>query len=267
MSVAAFLLDDYLERIHFAGALRPDEETLAAIQRAQLTTIPFENFDILLGRGISLEPGAICAKLLGARRGGYCFELNSLFRMALAAIGFDARPLLASVHTRGQPTRRTHELVLVSIGDRQWIADVGFGGPGLRASIPFEFDVSRNQDGTCHRLLEAGALGTMLQAEVDGQWRDLYSFDLNPVSALDIARANQFTSVNANSHFTFLRVAALHTLGGRVTLLNNSLRLVEGGTEQTIVLIEGQPYLEALAQYLGIDLDVSYTELPPLARA
>jgi len=265
MSVTTFPLDDYLERIQHAGGVRPSEETLATLQRAQLETIPFENFDILLGRGISLDPARICAKLLGARRGGYCFELNGLLRMALTAVGFSARPLLASVHTRGRPTRRTHELVLVSIAGRQWIADVGFGGPGLRAPIPFEFDVIRPQDGTRYRLLEAGSLGTMLQAQFDEQWRDLYSFDLKQVSAADIEGANQLTSEDPSSHFTFSRVAARQTPRGRVTLLNNSLRIVAGGAEQTATLVEGQPYLDALARHFGIDLDTDYAALPPLA--
>jgi len=60
----AFPLDAYLERIGYSGSLTATEDVLEAVQRAQLACVPFENFDILLGRGISLEPAALFEKLI-----------------------------------------------------------------------------------------------------------------------------------------------------------------------------------------------------------
>ncbi|MDI5811281.1 arylamine N-acetyltransferase, partial [Salmonella enterica subsp. enterica serovar Anatum] len=42
----------------------------------------------LLPREIQLDETALEEKLLYARRGGYCFELNGLFERALRDIGF-----------------------------------------------------------------------------------------------------------------------------------------------------------------------------------
>ena len=50
--------------------------------------VPFENLDVLLGRRISLKPDAIFRKLVTDRRGGYCFEQNSLLRDVLTTLGF-----------------------------------------------------------------------------------------------------------------------------------------------------------------------------------
>ncbi len=83
MDNKAFELDTYLDRLRYSGVVQPTEDQLETLHRAQVYTIPFENFDILLGRGISLEPAALFDKMVRRKRGGYCFELNGLFLMAL----------------------------------------------------------------------------------------------------------------------------------------------------------------------------------------
>ena len=69
MTAAAFRPDGYLRRVRLAAAPRPNEEGLEALHRAQAYAIPFENFDILLGRGISLAPALLVDKLVSPRRG------------------------------------------------------------------------------------------------------------------------------------------------------------------------------------------------------
>jgi N-hydroxyarylamine O-acetyltransferase len=261
----AFALDAYLERLHFAGAVRPTEDRLEALHRAQAYTIPFENFDILLGRGISLEPAVIFDKLVRRARGGYCFELNGLFLMALQAIGFDARALLARVHLTGTPTGRGHQLMLVTLQGREWIADVGFGGPGLRSPIPFELNHPTTHDGQTFRRVEAPPYGIMLQTLMETQWQNLYSFDLGHVVPADLAYGNHFTSTHPSSFFTFARVAVLPLPNGRVSLFNRTLRSVIAGKETVQEIEEGQPYLDALKIHFGIELDAPYEAILPLA--
>jgi Arylamine N-acetyltransferase len=70
MGNKAFELDAYLARLNYSGVVHPTEEGLEALHRAHVYTIPFENFDILLGRGISLEPATLCDKLVHRGRGG-----------------------------------------------------------------------------------------------------------------------------------------------------------------------------------------------------
>lgn len=260
----AFPLDDYLARIGYSGPLRATPETLEGVQRAQLATVPFENFDVLLGRPVSLEPAALIAKILHGRRGGYCFELNGLLLEALRAIGFDARPLLARVHLSGTPSGRSHELLLVTIAQRPWIADAGFGGPALRAPMPLALGEIHEQDGQAYRLVDAGELGAMLQMRVEDGWRDLYSFDLGRVWPADIELGHHFTSTHPSSFFTFSRVAALHTSRGRVSLLDRTLRTLEDGRETVTRLEDGAPYLAALERHFGIVLEAACGELPPI---
>ena len=86
--VQALDLDAYLARINYTGPRVPNYETLAGVLRAHIASIPFESFDVLLGRPIRLDIEGLQAKMITARRGGYCFEHASLMRAALEAIGF-----------------------------------------------------------------------------------------------------------------------------------------------------------------------------------
>ena len=81
-------LDAYLARIQWGSPVRQDLATLSALLRAHMTRIPFENLDVLLGHPIRLDLEGLQAKLVRARRGGYCFEHATLFAAALEALGF-----------------------------------------------------------------------------------------------------------------------------------------------------------------------------------
>src|SRR3954469_21350382 len=82
-------LDAYLQRIGWRlPAPGPGVDTLAALLRAHMERIPFENLDVLLGRPVALDDGALQRKLVDAGRGGYCFEHASLFASVLEAIDF-----------------------------------------------------------------------------------------------------------------------------------------------------------------------------------
>src|SRR5689334_25441653 len=83
-----FHLNNYLARIGYKGAIKPDLETLHALHAAHVSAIPFEAIDPLLRRPVSLDLDSLQQKLVDTRRGGYCLEQNALFKAALGAIGF-----------------------------------------------------------------------------------------------------------------------------------------------------------------------------------
>src|SRR5581483_3723209 len=81
-------LSAYLDRILYAGPREPTLAALGGVVAAHATSIPFENIDPLLGRGVRLDAGSLTGKLVGGGRGGYCFEHNTLLQHALRALGF-----------------------------------------------------------------------------------------------------------------------------------------------------------------------------------
>ena len=81
-------IDAYLTRIGYRDTLAPDFATLAALLDRHMTSIPFENLDVLLRVPPKLDLTALAAKLVDARRGGYCYEHATLFAHVLEATGF-----------------------------------------------------------------------------------------------------------------------------------------------------------------------------------
>ena len=261
-----FSREAYLNRIGLNETVSATETGLKALHRAQTFSIPFENFDIHLGRGISLEPKVLFDKLVNHQRGGYCFELNSLFGMALDAFGFERRPLLARSQRRGEPTSRTHMLNLVRLNGRDWIADPGFGPIQLRTPMPLELDRIETQEGMKYRLIDGGRFGTMIQYREDEVWKNWYSFDMEHVWPVDVEMGNYFTSTHPEVYFTQARIAVRTIPFGKITLMDFLLReYVDGDVKETI-LDPGPSYLEALATNFGIVIDEPYEALKPVGK-
>lgn len=248
-------LDAYLARIGYAGALAPTPETLAALQRAQMRTVPFEDLDVQLGRPISLAEDAIFGKLVREGRGGWCFEVNGLFSRALEALGFRITRLAARVWIGppGPPGPPTHQLTLVETGGRRWIADVGFGGYGPFDPLPLEAGREETQRGERFRIVE-GPYGYMLQTEVGGEgWRDLYSFDLHPKLPVDYVPANHFLQHDPSSIFVHRVLCAVVTDEGRTILDHDALKF-RRGSETRERPVPREELAAALREHFGLEL-------------
>jgi len=260
-------IDAYLERVALPDPGRPNADGLALLQAAQLRHIPFENFDIHLGRDISLAPAHLFEKLVRRRRGGYCFELNGLFTHVLQAFGYQCQAYVARViFGRGSPGPRTHQVLLVRADQREWLVDVGFGGPGLRAPMPLEAGREDSQDGERFRLRRDEQLGYVLQKLIAEQWVDLYAFELAATLPHDFEMANFYMSRYPQSYFRLNRVAAVQRSWGRVTLLNFALSIEREGNSNTLELGPGAQYVSALAEHFGIELDARYEDLMPTGQ-
>ena len=198
---AAFDLDAYLDRIGRPAVGGADLATLSALHLAHVTSIPFENLDVLWRRGIALDAASLQSKLVRGGRGGYCFEQNALFALALEALGFDVVPLAARVRYRA--TRllpRTHQLLLVTIGGERHIADVGFGGNTLLAPLPLVAGETFAQHAWRYRLVREGDLH-VLQIEATEGFVDLYAFTLERAARPDLEMANWYVSTHPASRF------------------------------------------------------------------
>ena len=257
--------DAYLRRVGLDGTVGNTEEGLAALHRAQTFAIPFENLDIHLGRGVSLAPETLFDKMVNHRRGGYCFELNSLFGMALDAFGFERRLLLARSQRRGAPTSRTHMLNLVHLDGRDWIADPGFGPIQIREPMPFEHGRIDTQDGQKFRMIDGGRFGTMMQYHEHDVWKDWYSFDMEHVWPVDIEMGNYFTSTHPDVYFTQARIAVRTIPFGKITLTDFILREYAGEKVTETTLEPGPAYLDSLEAKFDIVLDAPYEALKPVA--
>jgi N-hydroxyarylamine O-acetyltransferase len=241
----------YLDRIGYAGDLLPTLPVLEGLHLAHATHIPFENLDVLLGRPIALDVASLQAKLVEAGRGGYCFEQNSLFAAALAAVGFHVEPLAARVRNGTRVLPRTHMILLVRVGDGAWLADVGFGGEGPLLPLPLVPDREAPQFAWTYRLTEADGLWT-LQLRRDAGWDPLYAFTLERQEPVDFEVANHYVSTHPESIFARTLTVQLSGPEGRRVLRNRELRLEHGGRRETLRLPDDEALLKLLSATFAI---------------
>lgn len=254
----------YLKRINYPEkieTIKVSFQSLKALHYAQISSIPFENFDICLNQNIELDAQSIFNKLVLAQRGGYCFENNGLLMMALKYFGFSVRPLLGRVHLSGSPSGRVHQVSLVSLNNEQWIVDAGFGGDCPQEPLPLILNTEFVTRLHVMRFINNDLFGTMLQVKKEGLWSDLYSFDLSYVCEADIKCGNHYTSTHPDSIFVNNRVASLTLDDGFVTLLNYTLKITKVGKTAIKVLPPGQGYIDALNENFGITLANAYEDL------
>jgi N-hydroxyarylamine O-acetyltransferase len=208
----AFDLDSYLAHIGWEGERRADTATLRGVHLAHMRGIPFENLDALRRTAPSLELPDLMTKLVHSRRGGYCYEQNTLLAAALRALGFGVTLLAARVVVgadRIESRPRTHMALLVEVpGDSQpYLADVGFGAIGaLLEPVPLRVGAEFEDAGRRHRFVAVPHRGPLelltLQAYRDGSWQPQYAFTLEPFEHVDFEVINWHIATNPRSPFT-----------------------------------------------------------------
>ena len=261
-----FDLDAYLARIRLPLAPTPDAEGLAILQRAHRLAIPFENLDIPLGRPIRIDSVNVFAKMVGAGRGGYCFEHGRLFLDALEALGFEARPLLARVWLNAgeDVPPLTHTLALVTIEGQEWIADAGFGGSYSPPMPLAELEEAEAPDGARFRLARDPLFGWMLTRNGDagttdgrigmgeGGWQRQYSFTTDRVFAVDLALSNHWISTAPESRFVQHRIVSVPLPHGFAGLSDNHYRRRNGDQATEAEISDPRVYRMRLSMMFGI---------------
>jgi len=249
MTASNFSLSDYLSRINYNGKTRPDLSTLAALMSAQLQSVPFENTEVQAGRIPSLIPEEITTKIIMNGRGGYCYEVNGLFAMALNAIGFEyyfagARPMF-------YPSRRpkTHLVVIVTIEGKEYLCDTGFGGYGIREPLEVVDGNITVQNGDRFRL-ELSNDEYVLSSWVNHEWTLQYGFALVPQEWIEFSLANYFNATHPDTIFTQKKLAVMQTPNGRKILVDDTLKVIENG----VIKEENIEYSQALSEYYNLSV-------------
>jgi N-hydroxyarylamine O-acetyltransferase len=243
-------LDAYFRRIGYTGPRTPVLETLRSIHLQHALSIPLENLDPLLRRTPRLDLASLEQKLVHARRGGYCFEQNLLLSHVLQRLGFKVTGLAARVVWNAPPglvRPRTHMLLCVDLEDGRYVADVGFGGLTLTAPLRLATDIEQPTPHETFRLVGADG-GFTLEARLQGAWKALYRFDLQPQFLPDYELSNWYVATHPESHFTFVLMAARPGPGCRMALSNNQLTLYRGAAPPEQRILNGPHELRAVLQ-------------------
>jgi N-hydroxyarylamine O-acetyltransferase len=251
-------LDLYLERIQYRQSPKVNLQTLRDLHLLHLQHIPYENIDVFCHQGVKLDRETLTRKILLRDRGGYCFEQNGLFSMALTELGFKSHANMARVHrNRPQPGGRTHHINMVELEGQTWVCDVGFGGSGFRHPLMLQADVEVEQLGEMYRLHESGEHGFYLQKKMEQEWQPLYTFKIEPALPIDLHMANFYTSKSPDHVFLDAIMGTRMTARGRVTLLDHTFKVFDltQGTLRKETITDFAAYLGNLKEHLGVQLN------------
>jgi N-hydroxyarylamine O-acetyltransferase len=246
-------VERYLARLGFVGEPRVDLETLEALHLAHLTSVPFENLDIVYGGGVPHDQELALDKIVNRGRGGWCFENNGAFAALLSAIGFDVLMLGAAVLSDG-PSDQIEHLALEVTLDEVYLADVGFGENFLR---PLALNRRGPQDGldATYEFLPS-AKGTTLTRVVDGVYEPQYRFRRVAHAYDEFAGvAHQLQTDPERSWAS--KPFATRILNGtpdRVWLLRDRLRLRRGGDE-TVTPVDDETWDAELMEWFSIAVE------------
>ena len=246
MTASNFDLSSYLLRINYEGKPSHDLATLVQLLQKQLRAIPFENTEVQAGHIPSMVPEDIVNKVIECRRGGYCYEVNGTFAMALSALGFKyyfagARPMLYEAR---RP--KTHLVIVVELDHQKYLCDAGFGGYALRAPLLIK-EGETIQDGE-HLKLELLNDEYILSSFVQGEWQRQYGFALQAQEWIDFTLANYFNATHPDTIFTQKKLAIIQTPKGRKILVDNELKLIEEGKLERFEV----EYESALWEHFGL---------------
>ncbi|MBX9395179.1 arylamine N-acetyltransferase [Streptomyces sp. TRM72054] len=265
-------VDAYLRRLGVPHPAWPTIDVLRELQLHHLQVIPFENLSIHLGEPIVLEEKRLLDKVVGARRGGFCYELNGSFGALLAALGYDVSLLAARVYGEGgRPGIPYDHLALRvrTVDAGEWLADVGFGA---FSHFPLAFDERREQvdPGGVFRIAEAGPDAAGMRGapaagggagapdlDVVRDGRPVYRLELRPRVLGDFVTGAWWHSTSPESHFVQSLVCSRLTEdGGRITLSGRKLKATAAdGTRDERELAADEEVLEVYRERFGIALD------------
>lgn len=258
---------DYLFRIGIKTLPLPSLQALLCLQDAHMRHVPFENLDVLLGRRLNLSINALFDKIVTRQRGGYCFELNSLYGALLTEIGFEPVPMMARVWLRDPVDipPRTHLVNRVKIEGKDWISDVGFGGRAARVPLLIEDGYEVDDGDGRIRICKDPQFGYRISRFQDGVWSGQYTVETQAAIKADILSGNHWTENHPDSHFRHGIGIGLFTKEGRTSFYDGVLTH-RGQKTRSRKIIGLNTTLDVLKTEFGLAPSLSSQEQERLAQ-
>lgn len=246
----------YLEKLRYAGDARPCYETLRALQSAHLQHIPYENFDVLRGKPLSLTPEGLYDKMIGHPRGGYCFELNGLYSNLLKSLGFQVTNFAARFTAEGHGGMRRHRVLKAQCPDGAFLCDVGVREESPRHALPLQSGAVWEDGVSRYRLERDDFFGWVLWRQPEGKgWRPCYGFTEEPQQDVDFVMPSFYCESHPLSPFIQFPKLSIFTPDCNVTLVDHTLKWYRHGRVERALLLEDGQVLEAAREYFGIVME------------
>jgi N-hydroxyarylamine O-acetyltransferase len=244
----------YLDRIEIEKSdITADLESLRFLQRQHLLTVPFENLDIHWKRPITLNTNRFYDKMIGEKRGGFCYELNGLFYELLTEIGFQNKIISAKV-SKGNGdfgAEYDHLAIIARIGNEEYLVDAGFGD-FTAEPLKFVVDVEQLDDNGVFLIRKYDENYFEVAKKVGDVWQSEYIFMTLKRDLTEFAGMCQYHQTSPESHFTRGKVCSLMTLDGRKTLTDGKFIETKKGQKKEISVNSTEQFNQILADEFHI---------------
>lgn len=249
-----FDLQQYLKRINFQGEIKLTLEGFKKLMQSQIFHIPFENIDVQAGKIISLNGDDIVAKIVNENRGGYCYQINGLFSLALQEMGVPHYYVAARPMVNPGQNPKTHLALIVEIEKEEYLIDMGFGGNSIREPLKLSDTGKPIKHGfDTFTLSKTEKNEYLLQILINNEWSNLYSFALTPQDWIDFKPANHYNYSHPDSFFVNNLIVVLQNQLGKKILLKNSLKSVTNGKSE-VISFEDEELKKILESEFGLKI-------------
>lgn len=239
--------EKYLDRIKHTGKTKPNLDLLKKLQKQHLLNIPFENLDIHYNVPIELDIDRIYKKIILSKRGGFCYELNGIFFELLIALNFEAKQVSARVYDKekGYGKEFDHLAIIVTIDSEEYLSDVGFGDFTFE---PLKIDIGEIQNDERGTFIIDKHDDNYLSVNKveNGEITPTYIFRPEKRDFKEFQKMCEYHQTSPDSSFTQKRLISLPTIGGRITITANKLKITELGST-TVLEIKDE---DEFKQYL-----------------
>ena len=258
MSNSIFNVEKYLKRIGYTGNPAVNFETLSELQYRHLLSVPYENLDILNGIPLSLQIDDLFEKIVIRHRGGYCFELNTLFNHLLKEIGFKTTTYISRflLGEKSIPMRR-HRVMKVDIDNTSYLADVGVGSEVPVRPLKLCEGYEENVRGILYKLTKEPFFGWVLSfynsRDGKNEWERLYSFTEEEQLEVDFIQPDFYCQYHPDSIFRVQRMVAVRTESGKNSIDGSVFKILSNGTLVS-TNFEETDLKNILKEYFGINI-------------
>lgn len=251
--LAELQVQKYLVRIgtYFNGPA--DSESLRRIHSAHLMRVPFENLSIHRGEKILLDKEKLFDKIILRKRGGFCYELNYLFRTLLLSLGYNAEMISAEVYNEAgvRGPEFDHMAILVNLENDEYLCDVGFGDSFIEP-ILFKINIEQMDRGRIFKISMNDHEFQLLRSDDDKKWIPLYDFTKNIRKIEEYNAMCTYHQSSPESTFTKRKICSAATPGGRITLTETKLIITEGKDKREISLGGEEEFNKYLKEYFNM---------------
>ena len=248
-------IKDFLARIHFQDNVATSYDCLAQLQECFLSTVPFENINIMDGKRLDYCAKSVFDKIVLHRRGGVCFENNSLFFWALTELGFQVRIIEAEMFP-GSDFRGhfNHMALIVTLDGVEYLIDVG-NGKYFGKPIDINSQTETIGENTRYKIVRYGAKDFALCLFDENEWKYRYAFRLEAKSLSDFTEMCHFVETSTESSFTQKVLVTIIKNSNRITLSDNRLLFSHSDGTKDERVVKKSEFKNTLSKHFGIKLE------------